>query len=225
VVSCRLAIHLAAASRPSSTMSKQPDRRGLDIDFAASGSDRGTRTPSHGRRGTPSLESPGRSSGFSRTSTPSTLADTGARAQAPQQLPKKQGSLDIMGSAMTISQMSLKAATQEASQPHQRPHTQSTVNPQLPEPVGVQRAREWSAQVENAFRVQEAGYRDLHELVLLGEGEPDKWPSTGFFKKIRTKESLGGASPSHLYFSQRRECTDSDLPRVKLYDYAAAPGS
>lgn len=80
----------------------------------------------------------------------------------------------------------------------------------------MERAKEWSEEVENAFRLQEAGYRDRAELRELGESEPDLWPG-GFIKKLRARESLGSETPSHMYFSSKAECADKDLQRVKLY--------
>lgn len=80
---------------------------------------------------------------------------------------------------------------------------------------GMERASMWSEQVENAYRLQEAGYRDLAELLQLGQPEPPTFPN-GFIKKVQSKLSLGGA-PSYMYFSSKRECADKDLNQVKLY--------
>jgi hypothetical protein len=78
------------------------------------------------------------------------------------------------------------------------------------------RASVWDERVENAYRLQEAGYRDLVELLQLGQPDPPTFPN-GLIRKVLSKQSLGGP-PSYLYFSSKRECTDKDLNRVKLYD-------
>ena len=81
------------------------------------------------------------------------------------------------------------------------------------------RAREWSAEVEDAYRLQEAGYKDEHEAIALGHPPVERWADAGFIRKLVTRESLGKETPSTLYFSKRRECEDKDLNRVKLYQY------
>jgi len=79
----------------------------------------------------------------------------------------------------------------------------------------MERASAWSEEIENVFRLQEAGYRDLAEMLNLGEPEPARFPN-GFIKKLRSKQSIGGA-PSYMYFSSKRECAETELNRVKLY--------
>ena len=57
-------------------------------------------------------------------------------------------------------------------------------------PVRMARAKEWDETVENAYRLQEAGYRDLAEARSLGHPEPELWPQTGLIRKLTTKESM-----------------------------------
>lgn len=83
----------------------------------------------------------------------------------------------------------------------------------------VERAREWSPEVEDAFRLAEAGYRNLDHLAVLCGGEPERWPN-GFIKKLRCAASLGRPA-SYLYFPSRRECSDAVLHTVKLYRHRA----
>mmetsp|Transcript_8227 Transcript_8227/g.17979 ORF Transcript_8227/g.17979 Transcript_8227/m.17979 type:complete len:246 (-) Transcript_8227:57-794(-) len=86
-------------------------------------------------------------------------------------------------------------------------------------PARMERAKLWTPAVENAFRFQEAGYRDEREyFALTGMGETDRWPDSGLVKKLVSKASLGGP-PSNLYFPRTRSCQDSELQRVKLYIY------
>eukprot|EP00326_Haptolina_ericina_P011316 CAMPEP_0181219016 /NCGR_PEP_ID=MMETSP1096-20121128/28019_1 /TAXON_ID=156174 ORGANISM="Chrysochromulina ericina, Strain CCMP281" /NCGR_SAMPLE_ID=MMETSP1096 /ASSEMBLY_ACC=CAM_ASM_000453 /LENGTH=129 /DNA_ID=CAMNT_0023311305 /DNA_START=81 /DNA_END=470 /DNA_ORIENTATION=- len=84
-------------------------------------------------------------------------------------------------------------------------------------PVRMARAKEWDETVENAYRLQEAGYRDLAEARSLGHPEPELWPQTGLIRKLTTKESMRKEVPSTLYFRKQRECADKDLSKVKLY--------
>lgn len=89
-------------------------------------------------------------------------------------------------------------------------------------PVTMQRARVWSAEVEDAFRLQMAGYRDLQELLLLGEPMPERWDDgKGFIKKLCCRETISGERRV-TYFRKARECEDSDLHTVKLYAYEEA---
>ena len=84
----------------------------------------------------------------------------------------------------------------------------------------MSRAKAWSPEVENAFRLQEAGYRDEKELVAVGVSEPiERWPS-GFIRKLPTKHSIVSGGRILLYFRQARECEAKHLNQVKLYRYA-----
>ena len=89
----------------------------------------------------------------------------------------------------------------------------------------MSRAKQWSLEVENAFRMAEAGYRGLPELIALGHPQPEVWPETGFIRKLRTRESLeGGGGMSLLYFRRRPECEPRYLNRVKLFVFAGDAG-
>ena len=86
----------------------------------------------------------------------------------------------------------------------------------------MSRAREWSAEVEDAYRLQEAGYRDETEAVSLGHPPIERWPPpVGFIRKLITRETIGKpeGAQSTLYFSKRRECEDKSVNQVKLYTY------
>eukprot|EP01029_Cantina_marsupialis_P027942 TRINITY_DN774209_c0_g1_i1.p1 TRINITY_DN774209_c0_g1~~TRINITY_DN774209_c0_g1_i1.p1 ORF type:complete len:218 (+),score=45.45 TRINITY_DN774209_c0_g1_i1:127-780(+) len=76
---------------------------------------------------------------------------------------------------------------------------------------GVVRAKSWSLEVENAFRLQECGWRDVIEYSET-VGSPEVWPKTGYIKKLKTKDS-----ESFAYFSNNRECDNKYIPRVKLF--------
>jgi hypothetical protein len=77
----------------------------------------------------------------------------------------------------------------------------------------VSRAKIWSPSVEDAFRVQKSGYRDVAEYE--GERGPverhengDRLISMTFVKN----------STVRLYWRKWRETSDGDLIRVKIYN-------
>ena len=83
----------------------------------------------------------------------------------------------------------------------------------------MSRAKEWTPEVENAFRLSEAGYRGVPEILAMGLSEPERWPN-GFIRKLQTKHSVESGSMSLLYFRQHPECERKYLNRVKLYRFA-----
>ena len=52
-----------------------------------------------------------------------------------------------------------------------------------PKACGVSRAKYWSEEVENLFRIQSVGWRDLYEYIAV-HGEPEIWLSNGFISKV-----------------------------------------
>ena len=82
------------------------------------------------------------------------------------------------------------------------------------------RAKEWSVEVENAYRLQEAGYRDEHEALSLGHPALEYWPTEPpLIRKLVTKETVGKEAQSQIYFGKKRECDEKNLNKVKLYAY------
>jgi len=79
-------------------------------------------------------------------------------------------------------------------------------------PVGMKRAKKWSPDVENSFRFQAAGYRDMHEY-LESYPVPEYWDS-GFVKMLMNKKS-----GYYMYFRRMREVNDGFLNRIKIYSY------
>ena len=53
--------------------------------------------------------------------------------------------------------------------------------------TGMTRAREWSTDVENAYRLQVAGYKDEPEALSLGHPPIEYWPDCGFIRKLVTE--------------------------------------
>ena len=82
------------------------------------------------------------------------------------------------------------------------------------------RAKEWSVEVENAYRLQEAGYRDEHEALSLGHPPLEYWPTEPpLVRKLVTRETVGKEAQSQIYFGKKRECDEKNLNKVKLYAY------
>jgi len=86
------------------------------------------------------------------------------------------------------------------------------------EPVGVTRAKQWTPEVENAFRLQEAGYRSVEDMLAIGLDEPEFWPE-GYIRKLPTRKSIENGSRVLLYFRRTPECDARRLHTVKIYRY------
>ena len=80
-------------------------------------------------------------------------------------------------------------------------------------PLKMTRAKAWSPEVENLFRFQAAGFRDLNEYVGSYDA-PEQWVNTGFVKCLQVK-----ANGYYMYFRQDRECEDKYLHKIKIYSY------
>lgn len=88
-------------------------------------------------------------------------------------------------------------------------------------PTGVRRAKQWSDDVEIAYRFQVAGWRDIREFLCAHPNDAfDIWPS-GWPKKLPLKDpqSKIQADRAWYYFSQARECEHKHVHKVKLYQY------
>eukprot|EP00946_MAST-07B_sp_MAST-7B-sp1_P001968 g1968.t1 len=82
-----------------------------------------------------------------------------------------------------------------------------------PEAFGVSRAKTWSIQVENNFRIQQCGWRDVYEYRKV-HGEPEVWRSNGCISKVYTKKT-----GYITYWQEDRECPNAKLHLVKLFKY------
>jgi hypothetical protein len=78
-------------------------------------------------------------------------------------------------------------------------------------PVRMRRAKEWSPEVEDCFRLQHSGWRDLREYSAAF-GEPDRWEESGFIKCTRVK-----GSGFFTYWRPYREVEDKSLASVKVF--------
>mmetsp|Transcript_18303 Transcript_18303/g.33194 ORF Transcript_18303/g.33194 Transcript_18303/m.33194 type:complete len:143 (+) Transcript_18303:28-456(+) len=82
------------------------------------------------------------------------------------------------------------------------------------EPKKMVRATTWTPEVENAFRLQCAGWRSVEEYQQQYDEELSVWPSNQFIKALKAKKN-----GFFMYFRNFRECEDKYLNRVKLYSY------
>ena len=87
-------------------------------------------------------------------------------------------------------------------------------------PIGMMRAKVWSFEVEEAFRLQEAGYRGIPEMLAMGLPEPERWPESGYIRKLQTRRSFEIGERILLYFRRKPECEQRYLNRVKIYRFA-----
>ncbi|KAM9467976.1 meiosis expressed gene 1 protein homolog [Clarias gariepinus] len=81
------------------------------------------------------------------------------------------------------------------------------------QPRSMSRARQWTDEVENLYRFQQAGYRDEREYRQIKQAKIDRWPETGFVKKLQRRDN------TFYYYSRNRECDDRDVHKVKVYVY------
>jgi hypothetical protein len=80
-------------------------------------------------------------------------------------------------------------------------------------PTKMQRAKDWSAEIEMAFRLDQCGWRDVDEFRSV-YGEPEVWPRNGWLRTLRLKKN-----GFFCYFSETRECPDNLISRAKVYSY------
>ena len=79
-------------------------------------------------------------------------------------------------------------------------------------PKSMARAKLWSPEVENSYRYQLGGWRDIEEYIS-SYGEPECWLE-GLVRCLQNKKS-----GYFMYFRQTRECEDKHLNKVKVYTY------
>jgi hypothetical protein len=73
------------------------------------------------------------------------------------------------------------------------------------------RAKEWSPEIENIFRFQQAGFKTSDEYVLM-HGQPEYWPESGFVRCLQASKT-----GYFLYFRPQRECLNNYINKVKIY--------
>lgn len=77
------------------------------------------------------------------------------------------------------------------------------------------RATVWNQDVENAYRLQFCGYRDVQEYESHW-GTPEYWPADEAGNIFISKVKLKG-SGFFTYWRKFRECEDKNIKKVKLY--------
>ncbi len=87
-----------------------------------------------------------------------------------------------------------QAAAQQVQDEERRRESKTGEDAPAGKPVRVRRAKEWSPQVEDCFRLQHSGWRDLCEYTAAF-GEPDRWDESGFVKCTRVKGSGSRGPP------------------------------
>ena len=97
-------------------------------------------------------------------------------------------------------------------QPHAIPSA-SILKQKIIKPSGMQRAKIWTLEVENAYRYQLAGFKDESEYLFVNP-LPEMWSSSGMIKCLTVKDT-----GYFMYFRQVRECEDKHLNKVKLFQY------
>jgi len=80
-------------------------------------------------------------------------------------------------------------------------------------PKSVSRPKQWTEEVEEAWRFQVAGYRDENEYKEVKKSKADRWDHNGYVKKLQRKDGC------YIYFDRTRECLDKDLIKTKIYCY------
>ncbi|CAL8242439.1 unnamed protein product [Merluccius merluccius] len=82
------------------------------------------------------------------------------------------------------------------------------------QPKSMSRAKSWTAEVENLYRFQEAGYRDELEYKQVKQiAMIDTWPESGFVKKLQRRNN------TFYYYSRQRECLEREVHKVMVYTY------
>ncbi|BFZ10860.1 hypothetical protein BsWGS_13898 [Bradybaena similaris] len=86
--------------------------------------------------------------------------------------------------------------------------------PSVSHPKSVTHPSHWNEEVEEAYRFQQAGYRDETEYKEVRETDTvDRWPGNGYVKK------LIGRDGCYYYYDKSRECPEAHINKTKLYTY------
>jgi len=81
------------------------------------------------------------------------------------------------------------------------------------EPKSMSRPKQWNELVENAYRFQLAGFKDEIEYKAVMDKEADRWPETGYVKKLQRRDGC------FYYYNRQRECPDKEIHKTKIYAY------
>jgi len=84
---------------------------------------------------------------------------------------------------------------------------------QVKKAIKVVRAKEWNEQVEENYRLQSVGWKDIFEYRAK-YGEPDRWEENGYIKCLRVQKN-----GYFTYWRSHPECESKSLNTVKIYSY------
>ncbi|GMH67213.1 hypothetical protein TrST_g14118 [Triparma strigata] len=154
-------------------------------------------------------------------------SSSSSRAQPKQLRPNKTTARTPMTQLQQPSSHSVRSEVKIAESKGMVAESKSTSMPPLPKasakktgpetnvrkPTGIKRATQWSPEVEEQYRLQCAGWKNIDEYVIAYD-EPERWASNDFLKCLRIKKN-GYFS----YWREWRECEDKYLNRVKIFTY------
>ncbi|KAL7882523.1 hypothetical protein SRHO_G00001810 [Serrasalmus rhombeus] len=84
-------------------------------------------------------------------------------------------------------------------------------------PKSMSRAKQWTDEVENLYRFQQAGYRDETEYRQIKQTEIDRWPETGFVKKLQRRDN------TFYYYNRKRESSGPEQTAACAFKTASRP--
>ena len=93
---------------------------------------------------------------------------------------------------------------------------------QIGEPKRMVRAKQWSEEAEEAWRLQCAGYRDVIDYQLQRQKNPVRWEDNDMrIKKlevmIKSNRGDNEAAVHYMYFDRKPELQNKEIHTVKLY--------
>ena len=94
---------------------------------------------------------------------------------------------------------------------------------EIGEPKKMTRAKKWTEEVEEAWRLQQAGYRDAVDYFQARQKEPERWTDEDQrIKKLevipKNAKSIGSGDNCHyMYFDRAPELKKNEIHTVKLY--------
>mmetsp|Transcript_9536 Transcript_9536/g.23400 ORF Transcript_9536/g.23400 Transcript_9536/m.23400 type:complete len:121 (+) Transcript_9536:92-454(+) len=81
--------------------------------------------------------------------------------------------------------------------------------------TSMTRASAWAPEVEDLFRLQQAGWKTLAEYTQAN-GPPDRWEKSRSADELIMKTKIK-ANGFFVYWKKERECTDANVKQVKIY--------
>ena len=90
------------------------------------------------------------------------------------------------------------------------------------EPKRMVRPKQWSEEAEEAWRLQQAGYKDVIDYQLKRNKNPERWSDDQHqrIKKLEVMLKSGrgeGEKVHYMYFDRAPELKKKEIHTVKLY--------